>query len=57
MQRQRVLADLVALGEVGVEVVLALEADRIGLDVAVQRQPGEHDELDGLPVDDRQRSR
>ena len=56
-QRQGVLADLVALRQVRVEVVLALEADRIGLDVAVEGQAGEHHQLDGAPVDDRQRAR
>ena len=53
-QGQGVLADLVALGQVGIEVVLALEADGIGLDLGVQGQPGEHDQLDRTPVDDRQ---
>ena len=56
-QREGVLADLVALGQVGVEVVLALEAHRLGLDLAVQCQPGEHHELHGAAVDDRQRTR
>ena len=53
-QRQRVLADLVALRQVRVEVVLALEAHRLGLDVAVERDPGADHELHGAAVDDRQ---
>ncbi len=56
-QGQRVLADLVALRQVGVEVVLALEPNGIGLDVAVQGQPGEHDQLDRPAIDRWQRAR
>src|SRR5918992_1256579 len=47
------LGDLVPLGKVGVEVVLPGE-DRPVRDVAVEREPGHHPELDGLLVGDGQ---
>src|SRR5436190_71979 len=48
-----VLADLVALGEVGIEVVLAVEdGSRRGL--AAERQPDHQAELDRSLVHDRQ---
>ena len=46
-QRQVVLRDLVALGQVRVEVVLAVELGEGG-DVAVQRERGAHREVHGL---------
>ena len=55
-QRQLVLADLVALGQVRVEVVLAVPAGDSrdgGADGEARRQHV----ADGLPVDDRQRAR
>ncbi len=54
-QRQLVLADLVALGEVRIEVVLAIPARRRGCR-CLDRRPGRQDVLDGPLVDDRQRS-
>ena len=42
-----VLRNLVALGQVGIEVVLAREDGRL-VDAAVQRQRREHGELHGL---------
>ena len=51
--RQVVLRDLVALHQVGVVVVLAVELG-LGGDRAVERQPGHDRQLDGLAVDDRQ---
>ena len=54
-QRDVVLGDLVALGEVGIEVVLAVE-DRARRDLAAQRHP-HHDPVDhGLGVGHRQRA-
>ncbi len=55
-QRQGVLADLVTLREVRIEVVLALEAHRVGLDVAVKREPGQDHQLHGATVDHGQRA-
>ena len=55
-QGQVVLADLVALGQVGIEVVLAVPARELGRRGA-DGQAGGEDVLDGLPVDDRQRPR
>ena len=52
-ERLLVLGDLIALGQVGVEVVLAGE-DAGGLDAAVQRQRRPHGVGDGDLVDDRQ---
>ena len=46
-------ADLVALQEVGVEVVLAREA-RVGRDLAAGGEPGPDGELDDAPVEHRQ---
>ena len=54
VQRLVVLADLVRLRHVGVEVVLAVEHAR--LDRAVERQADAHRQLDGLPVEHRQRA-
>ena len=53
---QLVLADLVALGQVGVEVALAGK-DVVGLDFAAQGQGHAQRELHGAAVDDRQHPR
>ena len=50
-----VLADLVRLGHVGVEVVLAVE--EAGLHRAVERETDPHRQLDGPTVEHRQRTR
>ena len=50
-----VLRNLVALGQVGIEVVLARE-DRRLVDAAVQRHRRQHGELHRLPVQHRQRA-
>ncbi len=55
-QRDVVLGDLVALGEVGIEVVLAVE-DRPRGDLAVERQTHHQPVVDRLRVDGRQRAR
>ena len=55
-QRQVVLADLVALGQVRVEVVLAVPASG-GRRGRLDRGAGRQDVLDRAPVDDRQRTR
>ena len=55
VERLVVLADLVRLRHVGIEVVLAVERAR--LDRAVEGQPDAHRQLDGLPVEHRQRAR
>ena len=55
-ERPLVLRDLVALGQVGIEVVLARE-DRRRVDRAAERQRGARGELDGAPVQHRQRAR
>ena len=55
-QRQLVLADLVAFGQVGIGVVLARK-DRRLVDRAVERQPGADRRLHRRLVDDRQRAR
>ena len=54
-ERQVVLADLVALGQVRVEVVLAIPARRGGRR-RLDRRAGREDVLDGSPVDRRQRA-
>src|SRR5207302_11515380 len=54
--REVVLADLVALGEVGVEVVLAVELGEL-LDLAVERHGRGQEQLDRPAVDDRQAAR
>ena len=54
-QRLVVLADLVRLGQVGIEVVLAVE-DVARLHGAVERQGDARGVLDGAPVDHRQRA-
>ena len=54
-ERDVVLGDLVALGEVGIEVVLAVE-DRPRGDLAAERQPHHQPEVDGLGVGHRQRA-
>src|SRR3712207_7639778 len=46
-QRDVVLGDLVALGQVGIEVVLAVE-DRARGEPAVEREPDHEREVDGL---------
>ena len=55
-ERQVVLADLVALGQVGVEVVLAVPARGVRRR-RLDRQAGRQDMLHGAAVDDRQRAR
>ena len=50
-----VLGDLVALGQVGIEVVLAVE-DRPRRELAAERQPDHQPEVDRLGVGDRQRA-
>ena len=55
-ERQVVLADLVALGQVRVEVVLAVPAGRLRRR-RLDGEPGRQDVLDGPAVDDRQRAR
>ena len=52
VQRLVVLADLVRLGHVGIEVVLAVERAR--LNGAVQRQTDAHRQLDRLTIEHRQ---
>ena len=52
-ERQLVLADLIALGQVGVVVVLARK-DRGRVDGAVQGQPSQERLLDRGPVDHRE---
>src|SRR6185503_10344554 len=54
--RPLVLRDLVALGEVRIEVVLARE-DRLGLHVAAERQRRHDGVVDGLAIEDGQRAR
>ena len=54
-QRQVVLADLVALGQVGIEVVLAVPARHVR-DARADRHPGGQHVAHRQPVDDRQRS-
>ena len=55
-ERFVVLADLVRLGRVGIEVVLAVER-RMGRDLGLQRQPDLDRPLDRLAVRDRQHAR
>ncbi len=55
-QRMLILRDLIALGEIWVEVVLARE-DRQWVDLAVQRQPYHHPHLHSPPVHHRHRAR
>ena len=55
-ERQIVLRDLVALRQVGIEIVLAIELGKLR-DFAVQRQRGADGRLDRPPVDHRQRAR
>ena len=55
-ERDVVLGDLVALGQVGIEVVLAVE-DGARRDVAVERQRDHQTEVHGLRVRDRERAR
>ena len=52
--RQLVLADLIALGQVGIEVVLARPA-ALRRDVQCAAKPGAQRELDGAAVEHRQR--
>ena len=54
-QRLVVLRDLVALGQVGIEVVLARE-NRARIHPAVQRQRGLDGQFHGLPAQHRQRA-
>ncbi len=51
--RQLVLADLIALAEIGVEVVLARPAAHRG-DATVGGEPGPHRELDDAAIEHRQ---
>ncbi len=51
-----VLRNLVALGKIGIEVVLARE-DRVLAHLAIQRHRGQHRELHCLAVQHRQRAR
>ena len=55
-ERDVVLGDLVALGQVGIEVVLAVE-DRARRDLAAERHAHHQPVVDGLGVDHRQRAR
>ncbi len=55
-QRQFVLRDLIAFGQVGIKIILARE-DVLALDLAIERQPHANGELDGAAVDHRQRAR
>ena len=55
-EREVVLADLVALGQVGIEVVLAVE-DRALRDLAAEREPDHQPVVHGLRVQRRQRAR
>ncbi len=55
-QRPFVLRDLIALRQIGIEVVLARE-DRQLVDAAAERQTRADAELDGHPIEDRERSR
>src|ERR1700716_1729111 len=55
-QRKVVLRNLIALGEVGIEVVLAVELAELG-NLAAQRQGGANRELDAPTVDNRERPR
>ena len=54
-ERPIVLGDLVALRQVGIEVVLPRE-DRVGVDRAAERERRPHGELHGAAVQDRQRA-
>ena len=54
-QRPLVLRDLIALRQVRIEVVLARE-DRLGLDVAAERERGLDRVVDGLPIEHRKRA-
>jgi len=54
-QRLVVLRNLVALGQVGIEVILARK-DRCLIDAAIQRHRGQGGELDRLAVQHRQSS-
>src|SRR5687768_9179274 len=51
-----VLRDLVALGEVRVEVIFACE-NTFGVDFAIERQPDSDRQLDGFFVENRERAR
>jgi hypothetical protein len=55
-QRQLVLRDLIALRQIGIEVVLARE-DRSRLHVATEREGSADGEVDRRAIQDRQRSR
>src|SRR3954451_6667683 len=54
-ERDVVLADLVALRQVGIEVVLAVE-DRARCELALERQSDHQPEVHGLGVGDRERA-
>ena len=54
-ERLVVLGDLVALGQVGIEVVLAVEDRALG-QIAAERQADHQPEMDRSGVDDRQRT-
>ncbi len=55
-ERLIVLRNLVALGQVGIEVVLARK-DRPFAHLAIQRQRGQHGKLHGLGIQYRERAR
>src|SRR5262249_51203889 len=55
-ERHVVLGDLIALGEVGVEVVLAVKEGALG-DLALERQPDHDPEVNGAGVEHGQRTR
>ena len=54
--RGLVLADLVALRQVGIEIVLPVE-HRIEVDLGIEPKPGAHRLLDAVAVDHRQHAR
>ena len=54
--RRFVLGDLVALGKIGVEIVLPVKLI-VRTDRAIQRQPRAHGHFNGNAIDDRQRTR
>ncbi len=55
-ERRFVLADLITLGQVGIEVALAVE-DRARRDLAVRRKSGPNRQFDDAPVEHRQHAR
>ena len=53
---QLVLGDLVAFGQIGIEIIFAGKT-RMSVDGAVQRKRGAHGQFDGALVQNRQRAR